>query len=136
MSLMREKRPKFLLPMMFAWQCEQSLDLGADVLEAHDGVAALKLLVAHPDVILLFTDLKMPRMDGLELAKCAAELMPKLRIALTTAYGALGSGATLRDHHTRSPPHPRSPCGEMVNPFRWAHPACRGAWAHAWCCST
>lgn len=39
------------------------------VLEATDGVQAIKLLLDHPDVRLLITDYNMPRMDGCELVK-------------------------------------------------------------------
>jgi two-component system, cell cycle sensor histidine kinase and response regulator CckA len=43
---------------------------GLDVLEAEDGVAALALLDATPGgVALLLTDLHMPRMDGIDLAR-------------------------------------------------------------------
>lgn len=39
------------------------------VLEASDGVQAIKLLLDNPDVRLLITDFNMPRMDGCELVK-------------------------------------------------------------------
>ncbi len=39
------------------------------VLEAADGVEAIKLLLDNPDVRLLITDYNMPRMDGFELVK-------------------------------------------------------------------
>lgn len=39
------------------------------VLEAGDGVEAIKVVLDHPDVKLLITDYNMPRMDGAELIK-------------------------------------------------------------------
>jgi len=37
------------------------------VLEAKDGIQALKLLKVHPDICLTVTDYNMPKMDGMEL---------------------------------------------------------------------
>lgn len=39
------------------------------VLEAVDGIDAIKVLLEHPDIKLLITDYNMPRMDGFELVK-------------------------------------------------------------------
>lgn len=41
--------------------------LNFKVLEAKDGVQALKLLKVHPDISLVVTDYNMPKMDGMEL---------------------------------------------------------------------
>jgi diguanylate cyclase (GGDEF)-like protein len=40
-----------------------------DVVEAKDGVDAIKALLEHTDIKLLITDYNMPRMDGFELVK-------------------------------------------------------------------
>lgn len=40
-----------------------------DVIEAEDGVAAIRQVLEHPDLRLLITDFNMPRMDGCELVK-------------------------------------------------------------------
>ncbi|WP_188149963.1 response regulator [Teredinibacter waterburyi] len=39
------------------------------VFEAEDGVEAIKVLLANPDIKILITDYHMPRMDGFELVK-------------------------------------------------------------------
>ncbi len=61
-------------------------DLGCEVLEASDGVDALNTLLNRPDVSLLFSDCRMPRMGGPELAEAVARLRPDLRIVLTAGY--------------------------------------------------
>jgi CheY-like chemotaxis protein len=61
--------------------------LGYQVVVAEDGVEALEILKATPDVRLLFTDVVMPRgLNGLELAAEAKKLRPDLPVLLTTGY--------------------------------------------------
>jgi len=55
-----------------------------DVLIAKDGMEALDLLDAHPDVKLIFSDLQMPFMDGIEFIKKAREKYPQKAYALLT----------------------------------------------------
>ena len=61
-------------------------ELGYRVLEAESGVAALQLLRLHADVVLLFTDIVMPEMNGRKLADEALVLRPGLRVLYTTGY--------------------------------------------------
>ena len=61
------------------------LDEGYNVLEAGDGFEALEMLGAAP-VDLLFTDVRMPGMDGYELARRAKQLHPQLPVIYTTGY--------------------------------------------------
>lgn len=49
-------------------------DLGLTVLEAQDGIDALAVVRANPTLCLILSDLKMPRCDGLELARALQEL--------------------------------------------------------------
>ena len=42
-------------------------DLGCEVFDAYNGHQALKLLQAHPEIQVLFTDVRMPGMSGTEL---------------------------------------------------------------------
>src|SRR4051812_31070238 len=58
-------------------------DLGCEVFDAYNGHHALTLLQAHPEIEVLFTDV---RMSGTELAEAAQRLWPDLRIVLTSGY--------------------------------------------------
>ena len=60
---------------------------GYRVLSATDGVDALAVAAAHEGPIqLLLTDVRMPRMGGLELAAQLMTLRPELRILLMSGY--------------------------------------------------
>ncbi len=61
-------------------------DLGYTVFDAYNGHQALKLLQAHPEIMVLFTDVRMPGMSGTELAEAAQRLRPDLKIVLTSGY--------------------------------------------------
>lgn len=55
------------------------------VADARDGYEALELLEKHrPDVVL--TDIRMPRMDGLQLQKIARERFPELQVVVISGY--------------------------------------------------
>src|SRR3954449_5342841 len=60
--------------------------LGCTVFDAYNGHQALKLLQAHPEIELLFADVRMPGMSGIELAEVAQRLRPDLKIVLTSGY--------------------------------------------------
>src|SRR5215218_10477174 len=60
--------------------------LGCEVFDAYNGHQALKLLQVHPEIQVLFTDVRMPGMSGTELAEAAQRLRPDLRIVLTSGY--------------------------------------------------
>src|SRR3954462_5201858 len=61
-------------------------DLGCEVFDAYNGHQAIKLLQAHPEIEVLFADVRMPGMSGTELADAAQRLRPDLRIILTSGY--------------------------------------------------
>jgi CheY-like chemotaxis protein len=61
-------------------------DMGFEVLDAADGREALDVLESRSDIALVFSDCRMPRMTGPELAKTAARRWPSLRIVLVSAY--------------------------------------------------
>lgn len=61
-------------------------ELGFEALEAGDGLQAMGVLEGRPDVTLLLSDCRMPRMGGLELAEAATARWPHLRVVLVSGY--------------------------------------------------
>jgi len=59
---------------------------GYPVLTARSAVEAFVLLERHPDIRLMFTDVVMPRIDGLMLADMAKLRHPGLRVLYATGY--------------------------------------------------
>jgi two-component system, NtrC family, response regulator AtoC len=77
----------------------QLLRDGYDVLVAEDGAKGLQLL-SENHIDLVVTDLKMPKVDGMQLLKQALAIDPELPVVMMTAHGtvdtaveALKSGA-------------------------------------------
>jgi CheY-like chemotaxis protein len=66
--------------------CDMLGEMGFEVVDAADGVEAMELLETRQDIDLVFSDCRMPRMGGPELARTAAARWPWLKIILTTAY--------------------------------------------------
>jgi two-component system cell cycle response regulator CpdR len=66
---------------------------GLQVLAARSAAEALGILEReHVDA--LFTDVVMPEMDGIELAKRAQALRPAIRVLFATAYYSRAADAT------------------------------------------
>ncbi|GAB6842414.1 PAS domain S-box-containing protein [Methylorubrum rhodinum] len=61
-------------------------DYGHSTLLARHGREALEILDDHPEIDILFSDLIMPGMDGLSLAREARRRRPSLKVLLTTGY--------------------------------------------------
>ncbi len=72
---------------------ESLRELGYDVTEASDADQALQRLAEAPAADLLFTDIVMPGMNGVQLAKRAREAKPALKVLYTTGYARDVSGA-------------------------------------------
>jgi CheY-like chemotaxis protein len=62
-------------------------DLNFEIVQARNGSEALDRL-RETKVTLLLTDLRMPGIDGIELARRAKELNPDLRTLFMSAYAA------------------------------------------------
>ncbi|MFT5523657.1 MAG: two-component system chemotaxis response regulator CheY [Pirellulaceae bacterium] len=66
-------------------------DIGVkSILEAEDGVDALRIFKQN-DIDVIFSDWKMPRMDGIELAKKIRELTDDCPVIMITAESTKGS---------------------------------------------
>ncbi len=61
-------------------------ELGYPVLEADGAAAALRLLDAHPEIVLMFTDVVMPDVNGAKLVIEARRRRPDLKVLFTTGY--------------------------------------------------
>jgi len=57
-----------------------------ELLDAHDGIEALRILKNRPDVTLILLDLKMPGMGGYEVLRQAKPIYPSLLFIAQTAY--------------------------------------------------
>lgn len=60
--------------------------LGYEPLAANSETEALNLLQQNDDIKVLFSDVVMPGMDGVALAKAAKLSMPNLKIVLASGY--------------------------------------------------
>jgi PAS domain S-box-containing protein len=61
-------------------------ELGYQVLEAESAAAAIRLLENHPEIVLMFTDVVMPDVNGARLAEEVRRRWPDLKILFTTGY--------------------------------------------------
>lgn len=70
-------------------------DCGYTVLTAPDGATALSMLREGTRIDVLFTDIIMPGLDGIEVARRALEQMPGLKVLFASGYSA-GFGPVTR----------------------------------------
>jgi PAS domain S-box-containing protein len=73
-------------PAVRRFSVEAICELGYRVLEADGAAAALRLLDSHPEIVLLFTDVVMPDINGAKLADEARRRRPGLKVLFTTGY--------------------------------------------------
>ena len=88
-----EQRDKALVvddqPEVLGMAVELFQTLGYEVLSANNGAEALAILRRTPDIDVLFSDVVMPGMSGLELGHEARRVLPALKIILASGYAAL-----------------------------------------------
>ena len=90
-------------PHVRRFNVEALIELGYRVLEADGASTALQLLDAHPEIVLLFTDVVMPEVNRAKLAEEARRRRPQLKVLFTTGYtrnavvhnGVLDSGVEM-----------------------------------------
>jgi len=71
------------------------IDLGHDVLEAHSGVHALRMLESEGTFDAVITDYAMPGMNGLELATRITTERPQMLVILATGYAELPTESSI-----------------------------------------
>jgi PAS domain S-box-containing protein len=62
------------------------ISLGYRVYEASDAVSGLQMLVEHPQILLLLSDVGLPGMNGRRLAEEAHARRPEIKVLYTTGY--------------------------------------------------
>jgi len=73
-------------PAVRQFSSDALAELGYRVLEADGAANALRLLDSHPEIVLMFTDVVMPDVNGVKLADEARRRRPDLKILFTTGY--------------------------------------------------
>ncbi len=68
------------------YSTETLRDLGFTVLEACDATTAQRMLAAHPEIKLLFTDVGLPGINGQQLADEARRMRRELKVLFTSGY--------------------------------------------------
>ncbi len=91
-------------PLVRAMVVETLENAGHTVLDAPDGEAALAIIRNAPDLALVVTDIRMPRMDGFALALAARQLRPDLGLVFMTGYSELAAPAGLAGVKTMRKP--------------------------------
>jgi PAS domain S-box-containing protein len=81
-------------PEVLEITCELFRTLGMDAIPALSGREALNALERTPNIELMLSDVMMPGIDGLELARQAKEIQPRLRVILSSGYSGPAHEAT------------------------------------------
>ena len=86
-------------------------ECGYAVLTARDGASALVMLSGNGRIDLLFTDLVMPGLGGIELAQRACAEVPGLKVLFTTGYY---SHPAPKGHLLKKPYRPQQLAGAVA----------------------
>src|SRR5215472_2934427 len=65
---------------------ELLLDRGYHVITAQNGAEGLDQIQREPQLTLMITDIRMPGIDGWELARRATDMRPNLKVLYITGY--------------------------------------------------
>ena len=74
------------MPQVRATAIRMFEEFGCTVFDAYDSRGALNILEAHPEITALFADIRLPGMNGIELAEAARRRRPDLNVVLTSGY--------------------------------------------------
>jgi CheY-like chemotaxis protein len=81
---------------------ESLQDAGYRVFQAANGEEALELIKSNPDICVLVSDVKMPRMDGYALAEAGLAVNPGLKVLMMTGYSQEILPGILRGREVRT----------------------------------
>ena len=81
-------------PDVLEMTCELFRALGMDAIPALSGREALNALQRIPNIELMLSDVRMPGIDGVALARKAKEIQPRLRVILASGYSGPTHQAT------------------------------------------
>ncbi len=102
-------------------------ELGYTVLTAGDGLEALPVFRAHPEIALVLTDAIMPRMGAAALIPALRALDSSVKVLVATGYASAEIRASLDHLHLSGlPPEALSPGRLGPRGPRGAGPACTG----------
>ena len=73
-------------PALLSILAEQVSMFGYQPLMASSGEKALEIVPHHPEIDLLLTDVMMPSMNGVDLARQVVELFPEIKILFMSGY--------------------------------------------------
>ncbi len=73
-------------PAVRQFSVDALTELGYRVIESDGAETALRLLDSHPEIVLIFTDIVMPDVNGARLAEEARRRRPDLKVLFTTGY--------------------------------------------------
>ncbi len=76
---------------------------GYEALPAGSGLSAFDLVLRRPDARLLLTDVAMPGMDGLYLARKAREIRPDIAVIYASGGGDIGPSGVPGSRFLRKP---------------------------------
>ena len=72
--------------MARAMACDMLRTFGFECFDAWNGEDALRILSGHPEIDVLFADVRMPGMSGTQLADLARRMRPRLNVVLTSGW--------------------------------------------------
>lgn len=82
-------------------------EAGYDIVEAEDGPTAIGILEREHDVVLLFTDIRLPGgMTGWDIAERARAIRPGLPVIYTTGYSSDDLRLVAGAHFLKKPYRP------------------------------